>query len=312
MGTIVNLYWKLEDPANGISQVLSKFGGCSGIANQREIHFKNVSKENIYIIHGCYSWPMVSYFLTLVLSGSRFYWCPHGSLQKNTLKNGYVKKCLFHLFISSFLYFFSQGVIYVSAQERLRSPRIFWGKSVVITNGLETISDQSVLAEVTRPREFAYVGRLDPFHKGLDRLAEWGAPLGAALNVFGPLNDTIQSQFPSLNFRGPIYGDDKIRLLMDVRALVMLSRYEGLPVVAIEALRSGTPLILTDECNMSDVINKYKCGFIVNSQKELLSACSYLSSLSDEAFSEYSRNALNAFYQCYTVEKMIDGYRGLQ
>ena len=311
MGAVVNLYWKLGDPANGISQVLSKIGGHSGITNQRGVQFKNISKESLYIIHGCYSWHLVSSFLMLVLAGSRFYWCPHGSLQKNTLKKGYVKKYVFHIFISPFLYFFSQGIIYVSAQERFRSLRMFRGKSLVITNGLDAIDDPSFFGEVIRSREFAYVGRLDPFHKGLDRLEEWGSPLGKALNVFGPLNDTIQSQFPSLNFKGPIYGDDKTRLLMGVRGLIMLSRYEGLPVVAIEALRSGTPLILTDECNMSYVINKYKCGFIVNSQKELLSACSYFSSLSDEAFSEYSRNALNAFFQCYTIENMIDGYRRL-
>lgn len=311
MGNVVNLYWKLENTANGISQLLNKIGEHPGIICRSAISFKNINKGDVFVIHGCYSRHIVSYLIVLVLCRCRFYWCPHGSLQKNTLKKSYIRKYLFHLFISTLVYYFSQGVIYVSDQERKRSIASFKGRSRVIDNGLDKIGEPFFEEKTTRPPEFIYIGRLDPYHKGLDRLADWAAPLGNSLKVFGPLNEEIQEQLPSLNFKGPIFGVDKVRELLGARALIMLSRHEGLPVIAIEALRAGTPLILTDECNMSDVIYKYNCGFIVNSQQELVAACSYFSEMNDETFMKYSQNAVNAFQDCYTLEKMIVGYRNL-
>jgi len=311
MGNVVNLYWKLDCESNGISQLLKRIEQVDGIFCRESVSLKNINTEDIYIIHGCYSIYLIKYFIILFLSRCRFYWCPHGSLQKNTFTNNFIKKYIFHYFISSLVYVFSEGVIYVSDQERKRSLNYFQKKSKVIVNGLEEINNNLLIKKNINTQDFVYIGRLDPYHKGLDRMAKWAAPLGESLKVYGPYNDEVQKKIPSLNFKGPVFGDDKMRILLKARALIMLSRYEGLPVVAIEALRTGTPVILTDECNMSDVVYKYNCGFIVKSQNELLEACSFFSEIDYETFLQYSKNAIRAFHDCYTLEKMITGYKSL-
>lgn len=106
-------------------------------------------------------------------------------------------------------------------------------------------------------------GRLTD-QKGFDRLVEAAPQLPAASQVTiygeGPDREALAARIAALGL------DDRIRLagyhadlaphLAGADALIMPSRWEGLPNVALEALALGTPVIATPECGLAEVADK--------------------------------------------------------
>ncbi|MEL7669256.1 glycosyltransferase [Methanobacterium sp.] len=62
---------------------------------------------------------------------------------------------------------------------------------------------------------------------------------------------------------GPLYGTDKLEAYVDSNLLVYPSYYEIFGLVPLESLLCGTPVIVTDNCGCSDLINSLGCGYIV-------------------------------------------------
>jgi len=94
----------------------------------------------------------------------------------------------------------------------------------------------------------AFLGRMDFHQKGLDLLLE--ALRGMNLPVWfagaGPDSDTMEQMvrfLPGSRFLGKLQGVEKWNFLHNARFVVMPSRFEGQPIVAIEAAAAGTPLL---------------------------------------------------------------------
>jgi len=106
-------------------------------------------------------------------------------------------------------------------------------------------------------------GRLTD-QKGFDRLVEAvpQLPADSRVTIFGegPDRATLTNRIAALGL------DDRVRLagfqadlaphLAGADALVMPSRWEGLPNVALEALALGTPVFATPECGLAEVADK--------------------------------------------------------
>lgn len=70
-------------------------------------------------------------------------------------------------------------------------------------------------------------------------------------------------------FSGPIYGIDKLKAYIDADVYVLPSFYETFPMTVIEACACGTPVIVTDRCGISDLIDN-KVGYVVEYDKNML------------------------------------------
>lgn len=132
-------------------------------------------------------------------------------------------------------------------------------------------------------RIILYLGRIDKI-KGIDLL------IGAFSDLINELDDirlvivgpesnylpTLTKQITDLGindkilFTGPLYGRDKIEAYIDADVYVLPSRYETFPSTVLEACVCGTPVIITDRCGISDVIEAYKLGCVVGFDKEML------------------------------------------
>ena len=121
-----------------------------------------------------------------------------------------------------------------------------------------------------------FVGRLDTL-KGIDWLLEHWPQNGPELRVLGdgPLAGSLRH--PRITCLGTVPFDQVQQQLSEARFLVMASTwYEGLPLVLVEALASGTPCLVPDIGALAEIISDgitgavYEQGDSVSLQEHLV------------------------------------------
>lgn len=129
------------------------------------------------------------------------------------------------------------------------------------------------------------IGRISPYHKGLDLLIEACAGMkdelaqaNCTITICGPDSEgktaEIQQMASSYGLQGIIkfhegvYGDEKVKLLMDSDIFLITSRFEGHPMALIEALSYGIPCLATTGSNMRKEIEKYGAGWTADNNAE--------------------------------------------
>lgn len=128
-------------------------------------------------------------------------------------------------------------------------------------------------------RVFAFLGRLDPFQKGLDLLLEaWAIAAERSahpllLALIGPSWRGSESSLredvarlglgSNVAFVGPLYDAEKYVALGSADCYVQTSRYEGSPYSVKEALACGIPAILTPATNLAETVERYGAGVCV-------------------------------------------------
>lgn len=150
--------------------------------------------------------------------------------------------------------------------------RIPSGKMAVIRNGVDI---DGILAAIPVPRDrigvepgdfvFVFVGRLTEQKAPLDLVRAF-AELPAAYRtqsklVFvgdGPLRSDLESKVVAAGLENEVrilgWQDDAIGIIKAANALVLTSRWEGLPNVVLESLAAGIPVIAADVDGVRDLV----------------------------------------------------------
>lgn len=171
----------------------------------------------------------------------------------------------------------------VTCSEALRDEMYARGipaeKLVVVPNapGVEIAPERAAAAQAARrarqaePLRILYLGRLDP-QKGLDRLRDIAAALAelpdAALRVVGksvvaPGEDAKLG----FDFEAPVYEAEALLSLYEwADVLILPSRYEGLPLTILEAMRLGVVPIATRVGAVPEVVGDGVNGFLVSQE----------------------------------------------
>lgn len=130
-----------------------------------------------------------------------------------------------------------------------------------------------------------FLGRIDPI-KGIDILIDAMSLLlqemdDIVLVIAGPdgsgyltsIKERIEhiGIYHKVIIPGPIYGEKKIQAYVDADVYVQPSIYDCFPNSVFEACACGTPVILTNECGISDLIDN-NAGISISRNKYKLAA----------------------------------------
>ena len=134
-------------------------------------------------------------------------------------------------------------------------------------------------------RVFMFIGRLDPWQKGLDLLIQALAQArlrDVALVLVGP--DWLGSQgrltalakrldtLSQIVFTGPAFGEARANLLAAADVFVHPSRWEGLSLSVLEAAAAGKPCIVTREADPLGQLERAQAAVIVDATVSSLAA----------------------------------------
>jgi glycosyltransferase involved in cell wall biosynthesis len=107
----------------------------------------------------------------------------------------------------------------------------------------------------------------------------------------------------TVTFCGTISGELKLAALSAARFFCLPTYSEGLSVAVLEALSIGLPVIATPECNV-DGIDSHGAGFIVsNAPAELAAGLCECLNLSNNQWTEMSRNARHLAASSYSWDR---------
>lgn len=124
-------------------------------------------------------------------------------------------------------------------------------------------------------KKICFVGRLDFAHKGIDYLIEIAKSLPAdwVIEFAGKGSRTQLRKFKrqikefdledKILFKGALVGDDLKKHYLETSLYLMTSRWEGMPLVLVEAMSFGLPIIAFSQSGSLEVLDNGKYGILV-------------------------------------------------
>ena len=169
-------------------------------------------------------------------------------------------------------------------------------------------------APVTRPapepgckRRVLFVGRFD-HQKGFDlyldvmrRLESQAEGIAAGNAIVGKKLDFVIP--PNVRTLGWCSPDQVSALYYDADLILMPSRFEGLPMVALEAMRSGTPIFASDAGPMCEVVHDGVSGRLFpGASPEQMAAA--IASITDAELTRFGEAGRRIFQERFTADRM--------
>lgn len=171
-----------------------------------------------------------------------------------------------------------------------------------------------------------YLGRIHKI-KGIDILVKAFAKVIEKLDdvrlvVVGP-DDGYLGELEALTkalkiednvlISGPSYGKDKLEAYVDADVYVLPSRYETFPMTVLEAMACGTPIILSENCGISEVVRN-KVGLVVKPNSNHLCEALLKMLLSQDGqntFRENCKTVIEKFNILKTISELEKVYEEL-
>lgn len=222
--------------------------------------------------------------------------------------------------VKSLLFLFAhyrvKKVIWVSqeAMENYRFAKIVASRSEVINNMVfsENINSMSELDDESYDHDFVFLGRLtdvkNPMRilKIVELLKNYDETVKVAVVGSGDLQQKMSMEIERKDLTNNIvqYGfiRNPYKILSSSKALIMTSRNEGLPMVILESLSCGVPVVSTPVGMIPNLITNGINGFCSESDEEIsaflakiLLDCDFGLSLKENSLQQYKefRNSID-------------------
>ncbi len=231
-------------------------------------------KPDIVFCHSTFSLlPLL--VLRAVSPGTRFIFCAHGWAGAREMKSSLKARAI--RFVEGSLCGLAHRVVNVAQGELTHARRhSYLGWHVVIENAVPPTAGNSQPVRLAGPQNslhLLFVGRLD-HQKGLDILLPAYAEARKAnpalrLHVIGeavvsaddPAGSGAHLPVAAVDFLGWIPPDRIDAYYAAADILVVPSRWEAFGLVVAEAFRNGTPVLVSSQTNMPDLIEPGVTGY---------------------------------------------------
>lgn len=90
--------------------------------------------------------------------------------------------------------------------------------------------------------------------------------------------------------------------------LMLPSNYEGLPMVILEAMSFGKPIVSSDVGGVSEIVRNEINGYTLENIPHLFSEKIHHILENEALYSKFSKNSLDIFRKKLTIERMVQGY----
>jgi glycosyltransferase involved in cell wall biosynthesis len=272
--------------------------------------------------------------------GIPYFLSPHAMWAEEALSRHALRKRVYKLLLDNRLTRHSAG-IHATAEPESADIGAYapWSRVFVVRNSvdLDTIPRKGEGDDYWRSRlpipdggrVFVYLGRLDPYQKGLDLLLSGLAAAradgaNAVLGLIGPhwrdsekeIRDTIDrlGLGSEVVMTGALFGDEKLEALRSGDVYIQVSRYEGSPYSIIEALASGLPAIVTPGTNFADAVRVHNAGWAVEPhESSITAAISTATQCSDLQLAEMGAGARALVEHRHSLTRgagqMVEAYR---
>lgn len=266
---------------------------------------------------------------------------PHAMWSREALARGRAKKLAYKALLDNRLVARAVGVHATAAAEvsdiRRYAPH---ARAFVVRNSLDIAEIESIppapdfwhtrFGVQPETKVIVFLGRLDPYQKGLDILVDaWDevasdSAVPAVLALIGtPWRDSHdhliemidRSRTPeSVLLTGPLFGTEKYQALAAANAYVQVSRYETSPYSIQEALACGLPAIVSGPTNFADAVAGYDAGRAVDLDvRSIAGAISAVLAMPDEELRAIGENARRLVRERHSVARaaarMVEAYQ---
>jgi glycosyltransferase involved in cell wall biosynthesis len=294
-------------------------------------------KIDIAHLHGVWSPSLAVIGRKLRRRGISYVISSHGSFSPLLMKRTRLIKEAFRLLFALKLAN-NARFVHLHSEDEVKDARSFGVKSklIVAEQGIDMNAIPADLArdwftqhypEHDAAFKLVFLGRLDPWHKGIDLLlravaiALKTAP-DLTLFLIGPEKRRYRTEIPELIAQlgidehvimpGPIYDlAEKYGALSSADCYVLTSRFEGFPLTVFEAMACGTPVIVTPGTNATETVRAGNAGLVCAPEAEAI-ARALLEMRSNQAqrmaMGASARQAACQYTWARTAKILIDAY----
>lgn len=220
--------------------------------------------------------------------------------------------------ISLFTIFTSEKVIVESPSVLKEWTERVDHKSVVGSTFVDTNRFYQKHSINSRDKEIGYVGGIDK-RKGVLKLiecVETGSIEFSKLKIggSGPLKDTVEKRVDEINnieYKGYIPDSELPNFYNSIQLLVLPTKSEGLPNVALEAMACGTPVLAPPVGGLPDLIEDGINGFLMNKNSPKGIQEGINRAANAENLNGIGMNALKTIENNYTFRDAVCRYKNI-
>lgn len=281
-----------------------------------------VLKYDVVHLHSVFLWPTLAAARIASRAGRPYVVSPRGMLVPELIqaKSAIIKRTWIALFekrtiaAAAQVHFTSQ----IEATDFSRM-RLTCTSSAIVPNGVDARQAQSDGAKRSPP--FAlYLGRIS-WKKGLERLLEAWRAVPFHLEIVGNDDEDfarkLQAEIDRQNLRDRItirpavHGDEKWALLREASVLVLPSYSENFGNVVLEAMVSGTAVVVTPEVGAAPIVDAHHAGVVVEGDPAAFSDGVNSILRSDDRIRSLGINGRTAAESYYSWEQIAQKTRSL-
>ena len=303
-----NLQQNLLSVCSPVSLRTTRTTALAQIIKQRNLS----SHDTIFISHGCWQYPTLWGAKASQL-GFTWMYVPHGMLEPWSMQAKKWKKLpYFHLIEKRKA--LQANVVRAVGSPEYHNLLLHFPQTLLIPNGVPYLEMPD--KDFSPPYTVLFMGRLH-HKKGIVPLVQaWKQSRlfnnpNFQLKIAGPDDGELtamQSQIEgNITYLGPVYGDEKEKLLKESHFFALPSHSEGFPTAVLEGMQYGLIPLISEGCNFPEAFEQ-DLGIKVSPEvNDIIKGLNQLTELSSEHLAEQSKACaafVNENYSLYRIAKM--------